>query len=230
MTAFPYPEGYQWEFKENVPKSVEVTSTVCAFLNTRGGYLVIGIRDKDLAVCGIPESSTLKHIDNFLLVCDDIYHQGLIIQEDGTRLPQSAVTVELKMLADGRRLVVVRVEPEPGKVYVRHCGRKYIRLSASNYRISVSRYYTESEIDERERCIRRNVMKEYKELIDSLYDDINTGYDKERELRHSAESTEKLLHQKILEDKKRAETIIRESSWSIHILTCRIMCCVSPRA
>jgi predicted HTH transcriptional regulator len=228
MNAFPYSEGYQWEFKENVPKSIELTTTVCAFLNTRGGYMVIGIRDKDLAICGIPESSTLKHIDTLLLVCDDIYHQGLILHEDGTRLPQSIVTAELRMLPDGRRIVIICVKPEAGKTYVRHCGRKYIRLAASNYRMSVSRYYTENDLVQRERSIRRHVMKEYSDLINGLYQEITCGADKGKELKCEVEHTQKLLHQKILDDKARVEKGIHEGGWSIHILSCRILCCVSP--
>jgi predicted HTH transcriptional regulator len=230
MNAFPYPEGYQWEYKENIPKSIELTATVCALLNTRGGYIVIGIRDKDLAICGIPETSTLKHIDNFLLVCDDIYHQGLVIQEDGSRLKQATITAELRTLADGRRLIVIRVTPEVGMKYARHCGKIYIRLAASNYLMRSSRYYTENEFLTHEVSIRRHVMKEYKELVNDLYNDINTGYDKEKQLKRVVESTEKLLYQKILEEKRHAEKKIQEGKWSINILTCRILCYISPSA
>ena len=96
--------------------------------------------------------------------------------------------------------------------------------------MTASRYYTENEFLNHEVRVRRNVMKEYKELLDELYNDINVGYDKEKQLKRTVELTEKLLYEKILEEKQRAERNIQEGKWSINIFTCRILCYISPRA
>ena len=44
-------EGYNVEFKESVPQKVkELAEEICAFANSSGGYLLIGINDKNLIV------------------------------------------------------------------------------------------------------------------------------------------------------------------------------------
>ena len=223
LVYFPYPEGYHWEYKENVPKTAELMITVCAFLNTQGGYLVVGIRDMDLRMIGIPDSSSHKHIDSFLLSLDDIYHQGLILHEDGTRIPTSCIQAEYMQVSDGRRFMYVRVVPEAGKCYVRHCGEKYVRLSASNYRISLNRYYTEQALREREASIARRVRRDYDSVLQSLYDDINVGHDKIKELNGALERTTLLLHSKILHDKQTMEESLEKPSWSVFFFRCRLM-------
>ena len=44
-------EGYNVEFKESVPQKVrELAEEICAFANSSGGYLLIGINDKNRIV------------------------------------------------------------------------------------------------------------------------------------------------------------------------------------
>jgi predicted HTH transcriptional regulator len=223
LEVFPYPEGYVWEYKENIPKTAELMITVCAFLNTQGGYLVVGIRDIDLRLIGIPDTSTTKQIDSFLLSLDDIFHQGLILHEDGTRISTSCIHAEYIQVKDGRRFIYVQASPEEGKRYVRHCGEQYVRLSASNYRISLNRYYTEQAVRERESSISRRVRRDYDSLLQSLYDDINVGHDKIKELNTALERTTRLLHTKILKDKEHVEESLEKPSWSLPFFRCRLV-------
>jgi predicted HTH transcriptional regulator len=223
LVSFPYPEGYVWEYKENIPKAAELMITICAFLNTQGGYLVSGIRDIDLRMVGIPETSTHKQIDSFLLSLDDIFHQGLILHEDGTRISTSCIQAEYIQTRDGRRFMYVRVTPEDGKTYIRHCGDKYVRLSASNYKISLNRYYTEQALRERELTISRRVRRECDSVLQSLYDDINIGHDKIKELHTALDRTTRLLHTKILNDKENVEESLEKPSWTVPFFRCRLV-------
>jgi predicted HTH transcriptional regulator len=223
MTYFPFPEGYQWEYKENVPKTAELMITVCAFLNAQGGYLVVGIRDHDLRLIGIPDQSTHKHVDSFLLSLDDIYHQGLILHEDGTRISTDCVRAHYIPLPDGRRFISIRVVPEANTTYVRHCGEKFIRLSASNYKLSLNRYYTEQALREREASISRRVRRDYDSLMTSLYEDINVGHDKIKELTTALDTLTVALHTKILHDKESTELNLQKPSWSLFFFRCRFV-------
>ena len=49
------PEGKSLEFKEEVPESLTLAKTACAFANGGGGTIIIGVRDKDRAILGLEE-------------------------------------------------------------------------------------------------------------------------------------------------------------------------------
>lgn len=64
---FPHPEGIQMEFKKNNTK--KLAPTLCGFLNTVGGYFIIGIHDNG-TITGIPRSSLdiyLRELDGILI-------------------------------------------------------------------------------------------------------------------------------------------------------------------
>jgi predicted HTH transcriptional regulator len=68
---FSYTENDIFEFKESVvAKSfTKYLETICGFLNTKGGYLIFGIKDNlDLVGLKLPNDS----IDQFILRIDNI--------------------------------------------------------------------------------------------------------------------------------------------------------------
>jgi predicted HTH transcriptional regulator len=204
LQVFPIPEGQHWEYKETVISSEKLLQNICAFLNRRGGYLIVGIRDIDLAIIGIPETVLDKTIDSFILKCDNVYHQSLIVSKD--RLPvHPECIVARRVMAGTRRLVIIRVEPEKGKEYICHDGTTYIRLSASNYKLPSGRYYTEHDIHSLEGTIKSRYNIEYASTIANLEHAILSGQSKTRKLEAEMDTIRSLLYSKILQEKTDAE-------------------------
>jgi hypothetical protein len=160
LETFPFPEGHQWEFKENVIDNPKLHPLICAFLNGAGGYLILGVRDVDLAIIGVPTTTTAKQIDSFLLRCDDIMHCGFVLKEDGKTIAPNAVTATVISLDSTRKIVIVRVEPEPGVRYICKNGDMYIRLSASNHRFGSQNYVDSAELKHRLCIIEQRLAKE----------------------------------------------------------------------
>ena len=141
LTTFPYPEGMQFEFKKtftSVNRSIKTKDklyqTICAFLNTQGGYLIYGIDDETREIHGVP---TTKELDAFLLKVDNIYHSNILMQEDGSPLvPGTIVATVVPVASQTANLCVVKVIPTKGLSCIFHSGEKYVRLSASNYHVN----------------------------------------------------------------------------------------------
>jgi hypothetical protein len=134
-THFPWPESSWVEYKESLSKCIQlkVRDTICAFLNTGGGYIVIGVRDSDRFILGVESD---KVADTFQLRLDDIYHQGIIVKEDGSPLPIGTVTVATVPTAT-KSLLIATVRPELGVTYRMKDGTRWYRLNASNYRLTM---------------------------------------------------------------------------------------------
>ncbi len=135
-TKFPYPEGIHFEFKVSLnavdaKSRTKLAETICAFLNTDGGYLIVGVRDSDRALLGVPINKTL---DEFMLRVDNIYHSNHIVHEDGTTISPGTVTA-MTVPVGNKHLCVVKVCPEPDQKYRLNSGEIYYRLSASNFRL-----------------------------------------------------------------------------------------------
>ncbi len=143
LTTFPYPEGIQFEFKKtftSVARSVKTKDklyqTICAFLNTQGGYLIYGIDDETREIHGVPITKS-KELDAFLLKVDNIYHSNILMQENGTPLvPGTVVATIVPVTKYQTHLCIVKVTPTPGVTCIFHSGEKYVRLSASNYHVN----------------------------------------------------------------------------------------------
>lgn len=204
LTTFPYMEGFQWEFKETPINNEKLLPAICAFLNGKGGWLLIGIRDIDRAICGIPECVKDKVIDAFIIRCDNILHQKLIMREDG--LPISPKCIYARPLCnDFRRLVIVRVEPEPDISYRCYDGSRYIRLSASNYKMTQERYYTKHNVNTMMECVARKVRKETADTLLAQQTMLEMGAEKVATLEMELAMTRRLLYDKILAEKREVE-------------------------
>ena len=204
LDHFPYPEGYQYEFKENLIGTEKLVSTICAFLNYSGGYIVIGVRDVDLAVIGLPKAANEKKVDGFLLICDNIFHQNIIIKEDGTPLDVDSFRIR-RLTSNGRRLVILEIDPKPNTKYQSNDGSRWIRVSASNYRVTTARLLRETDVARQLYSQQRKIQEEYKDLIEALGEEVKKGMGKMEHLEAELKCTQKILFEKILADKAAAE-------------------------
>lgn len=213
---FPYPEGYQFEFKETASKlcTEKLLGTICAFLNNEGGYFIVGICDNKKIV-GVKQN---KDLDNFLQRVDSIYHDRMIVHDDGAEISFKTIKAWDISLKNGNILSVVQAIPESGKKYRLHTGETYYRLSASNYRltninnqITVSQLELEAMIFNKTISIKREydnyinkTKKEYDTLVNQVsviekkYENIKNKLEKEKE------STQ-MLFDLILQQKKEKE-------------------------
>jgi predicted HTH transcriptional regulator len=197
-TTFPFPESSWLEFKEALSKCVQVRirETICGLLNIGGGYIVIGVRDCDRYILGVSDDKTA---DSFQLRVDDIYHQGIVVIEDGKHLPPGAVVSAVVSAAEGKKLLVITVKPEAGQSYRMRDGTRWFRLSVSNYRLS-----TEFEHQREIEKLRTRLHEVHQEFLNLA------GAAKEAEQKATASAAEtellrKALYESILEKKEGVE-------------------------
>ena len=127
---FPFPEGQQIEFKENKPK--KMYDTLCAFLNTSGGYYIIGVADNG-TIRGVERSV----VDCILLKIDNSIRNGNLLNiTTGTAAGLKEITTTVIKL-DSRKfkelfLLIIRAEStDTSHVFQTESGIWY-RLNASN--------------------------------------------------------------------------------------------------
>lgn len=217
-TVFPLPESSWLEFKESFSKCIQlkIRDTICAFLNTGGGYVVIGVRDIDRVILGVDSD---KSADTFQLRLDDIYHQGIIVKEDGSPLSVGTVIVKTVPTAT-KTLLVATVCPEPGATYRMKDGTRWYRLNASNYRLTTENtLLTNEEVEAKIKTAVKQVRAEKQREIDRIrlkFTEIQkeflavAGAAKEVEARadHLAkqlQDTQTILFDTILQQKKEVE-------------------------
>lgn len=122
-------ESSQIEFKENSISLEKMKKTVCAFLNTIGGYILIGV-DDSCYVVGIDQ----KVADRLALFVDQIIREAMVVRDDDAMLDLKEVSCDLLPI-DGTEdvILMVRVAPEANTEYKWRNGERYYRLNASNY-------------------------------------------------------------------------------------------------
>jgi predicted HTH transcriptional regulator len=215
LTNFPWSESHYLEFKQTLIDSDKLYQCVCAFLNGSGGYLILGIRDYDLHMCGLTESTTIKEIDTFLLKCDNIFHQGFILTTERKRIEPGCVFAEVKYLDSRRRIIVVKIQPTLNVRYMCYDGMQYVRLSASNYKITGEQYYNPDIVRKR---VVVNIRENYSSIIQILQNQVKMGASKTSKIQSELSLTTELLFKKILDDKMRAEKELYARSWLWYIL------------
>ncbi len=206
LTRTPQPESDWIEYKEskNAIFPQKLRETTCAFLNTHGGYIIVGIND-ERKIVGIP----LKDVDTCLRRVDDIYHERSVLHEDGTPLPIGVLKAKAMELPSGLFLILYTIKPEEGKSYVLNDSSKFYRLAASNYRHTLeNQFFTASDlqfiIDKRVKMQRANMTKiqqDYQTLL-TLTKEQNVSLAK---LTKETQMLQSALHQAILNHKKMVE-------------------------
>jgi predicted HTH transcriptional regulator len=144
-THFPYPESQIYEFKKSIQHyDKKIIGSICAFLNSQGGYLVFGIDDDTLEITGI--NNDMKSVDKFIVYIDTIFHMSRIV-ETTTMETLQRENISIRRLDHSQgTLFVIDVSPYIGHRYQLSDGTSYERLNASNLMKKVSRIYTEEEV------------------------------------------------------------------------------------
>jgi predicted HTH transcriptional regulator len=145
-TTFPIPEGTHLEFKRgfNSCPHDKIIATICALLNSGGGYLVVGVQDGTRAIVGFTAD---KIMDFFQLAIDNIYHIGLIKNLNGLPLSVDTIKTAIVMAANQKEVYVITATPEAGAKYSLKDGSLWYRLAASNYKqVAIQTVYTEQEV------------------------------------------------------------------------------------
>ncbi len=243
-TKFPYPEGIHFEFKSSFPavdakSRTKLAETVCAFLNTDGGYLIVGVQDDNRAFLGIP---TNKILDAFLLRVDNIYHSNNIVHEDGTTISPGTVTA-MTVPAGDKILCVVKACPEPGQKYRLNTGEMYYRLSASNFRLLATSDIITMRVSEYQNAVfnkTREIKEDYQKLVkytvevekkycevqqtkEEMSDHYRELMKKYEEVKIKEQESTKMLFEMILKQKKeKEEELYGKQSWD----DVRAMCCL----
>ncbi len=216
MTHFPYPEGKQYEFKQafneyrhniNRSTSERIEQTICAFLNSEGGYIVCGIRDEDRALIWM--DLTPYQLDEILLKIDNIYHGKMIYTTDLEDI--KIHNIQTKILEkDGKYLIIIKVEPDAGKEY-RTYEYKWYRLNASNYAEKKEKFFRAKDISSLLHIEAHKVRIRYTENIERLEQKIAKL---KSELNLEREETEHMLTRTILADKRAAEKKLQQEKRS----------------
>jgi hypothetical protein len=127
---FPYPEGQQIEFKQSLFDKNKLVNTACAFLNTCGGYYIIGVLD-DSKIIGMVRN----RVDEAFLRVDQIIQEHRIINTTTGDFVTHKEIMARSMSIEGttNMLIVVQIESyDPSHIYVTKNESHYVRLGASN--------------------------------------------------------------------------------------------------
>jgi ATP-dependent DNA helicase RecG len=114
-----HKENQEVEFKQSFHSAQDVSKTLCAFANTLGGILFIGVDDKEQIV-GISEN-----IDKL---------QQNISAANQSVSPVPLISIEVYRL-DGKSIVVVVVQKSPDNSYHTFQGAIYVRNGSTTRRI-----------------------------------------------------------------------------------------------
>jgi ATP-dependent DNA helicase RecG len=91
-------ESPELEFKEKLPGNAAVAKTASAFANGRGGYFIVGVRDKDRAVVGIDPTEVFELEGRITTIVHDTVEPVIS--------PQYST-----LLFKGKTLFIVRIFP-----------------------------------------------------------------------------------------------------------------------
>jgi len=113
-------EGTRLDFKRDLSSMRRVLETVCSFLNTAGGTLVVGVEDRSKAVLGV-ENVEKQEEALANAVADSIE-------------PQPTVQIEI-VTHDGRDLLLLRTAYAAGPFFIKSKGREngtFIRIGSNS--------------------------------------------------------------------------------------------------
>jgi predicted HTH transcriptional regulator len=252
MDVFPYMEGNQYEFKQTFsrlhpnqyppesasfgiqeptsPKTFDrIEQTICGFLNVNGGYIVCGIRDKTRELVWLNLSG--EDMDKVLLRIDNIYHSKSIFTTDLEDLKIGNIrTKVLKHPITEKYLIIITVEPTPGKEYRTHEG-KWTRLNASNYAEKQEKFFRAKDVSGLLHVERLKMIAKYDYSFQKKDQEIRRL---RSELNLEREETEHMLTRTILTRKKIVEEELENKrhlygfSFNFHLnLKCLLDCFVS---
>ena len=223
-------ENTHFEFKLSVKSATtdrKYLKTLCAFLNRDGGFLVIGVHDNN-TIIGI----SAKECDMFLSqYIDCIVGASLIVTSDNQRIHPDSIKAMCIPVPNDKIVLVVKATPFPNITYKLKTGEVYIRVNASNQSFGEVRYYTQNDVDTIINNMDMNLAQQMlalKKTYAKTAHDLVTSFKAEQaqlileraqllrereQFAREREQVTRMLFDKILKEKKHAET--NESSWFV---------------
>ncbi len=113
------PESNELEFKETLHSEQDVSRTVCAFANTEGGLLFIGVNTKGIPIGLKGDADTLQQK---LSAC-------------AQNVSPAPITNVGTQLVDGKRLIVIRVHKADSTNFHTSGGIIYVRIGSTTRKL-----------------------------------------------------------------------------------------------
>jgi predicted HTH transcriptional regulator len=215
MEKFPYLEGYQFEYKQSLAPSKfqKMDETICAFLNSGGGYFIIGVVDLTLKIQWV--EYTCKEIDKILLRVDDIFHRRTIHCDGEAVDPNCIQSKIVSKIVDGikKYLIIITVLPIPGKLY-RCEDRIWYRLNASNFGLIDKKMYNAVQVNTMVTQAINRTQECYTAFVSNQMSTINKLEKRLAQAQKKESGAYELLEAKILQEKVAAETALRKEKHS----------------
>ena len=143
--VFPNYENIYFEFKRNLQTFDKLSNVICGMLNRKGGYIIFGIDDETLQICGI--ANTPKLIDDFAQYIDKITGHKTIMTVNNQPLHPDNIVMELVPHPAGL-IVVINRTPLEDIEYKMIDGSIYIRLNATTWNLKKEeKLYRKNDID-----------------------------------------------------------------------------------
>ena len=168
---FKYSESNWLEFKENINSCPieKIIETICAFLNTGGGYIIIGINDREKLV-GIKSNS--KSIDTFKLLIDNHIANNTIIYQNDEVIPNKYLSIVDIVNINKKKFILIKIIPQKNENYKLMNGDIIHRLNASNRKIKTTKLMTESNFLSNIERNQQNIINMYNKIIQELNSEI----------------------------------------------------------
>ena len=133
LEIFPAMESNTLEFKLSLSNIIKnrCIATICALLNSKGGYIVFGVEDKERRIIGL--NITTAELDEHLLWFDNLYHSKRITDCNGNKLKPGAIVTRIVDITPQKYILVLTIKPFPNETYMCQDGTAWHRLSASDY-------------------------------------------------------------------------------------------------
>lgn len=223
LDIFPIPEGKHFEFKQSVKSIDKLLPTICAFLNAEGGYIIFGVIDNNRRICGLKINS--KQVDDFILAhIDSIFqYRRIINQQTKEPINPEYIRTEVIKRDDDTYVVVIKIiSPDENITYQIYDGEVFYRLNASNMRIRSDKVYLEEQVSHMLITQKKSLEKEYANIIRSFNIEIKKQSKLIESLSSSNKKVEKILYEKILNEKEEVEqSIIQSNTFSLfRLLNC----------
>lgn len=95
------------EFKIASPRPIEMAQRLCGMANAQGGVIIIGVRDADLEIVGVPDDRLASTMDVIHRASRQICQPSLVLTP-----PEPEIYI-----VDDKKLVVVGIPPSGGPLY-----------------------------------------------------------------------------------------------------------------
>jgi len=216
LDTFPVPEGKFFEFKQSIKSVDKLLATICAFLNSEGGYLIFGIIDNNRKICGLRLTS--KQVDDFILAhVDSIFQYQRIVNKDSKEpVKPELIKTDIIKRDDSTFVIVIKViSPIENITFKTYEGDVFYRLNASNMRVRSDKVYLEEQVNNMLINQKKCLEKEYSNLIKSFKIELKKQGKIIASFSESNKKLETIVYQSIIADKEDIEKEMENKSFSL---------------